>query len=853
MKELISAKFVEHFFLEKKGNSYFFTNVLVEGEKNMKKTFILLLFLSLLGIIEVKAATVTDQITSTFLGDYHYVYDDGKFGDFELFKRNSNQNIAYCIEPGVSRHKGDYTGYLGLSNAELALKAGISTTQLEKISLYAYYGYGYKNHTSTDWVVATQAKIWNVLGKNFQFTSKNYSPNPWQYVISTPVNIEEKFKELDTLIERHYTKPSFDWQTILIPYNEGSYILEDKNGILNEFEIKTSTNCTLKIENNNLIITPNKSNSEGVIYLVKKRQDWNQDIILFHHDTGQDLLATGDVKNVESTIVFKTITGKVKIQKQDQDTNKCQAQGEASLEDVEYTLYKEDGTKMKTVKLQNCEATITNLPLGNYYIKETKSPIGYKLDEKKYDFAITEQNITQEQTIIVKDEVYKTDLTIDKKYLTAEGLKPEANTKFAILNKKTGETLYTLITDEFGKINITLPYGEYIIKQLTGLENYYKSEDISLTVDEKTEAKTNIDLINEPYTSKVKVQKINSETNEALTLANIAFKIYDLKNEKYICQTSDCIFKTNEQGEFTTEDLFPSTYRLEEVKTNIPGYLWNEETITFTIDKNSPDKIELKFTNKRVKGKIKVQKMDTQKKPLKNVVFTLYAKEDIFENGKIVYYQNEQIDSFITNEKGEFETKLLPLGNYYIIETNPLDGYIPLKEPIQVSLTFQDSFTEIVEKNITVTNTPLQRGKLLIKKIDEKKNPLANVGFALYAKENIFENGKVIYFQNEKIMDFYTNEQGEFETDILPLGTYYIIETEPPNGYIPITEPIIITLTSSKKEEQIITKEIEIENEIYKVPNTNLNQVVIPSITVYLEGKNDEKKNKYFHINYKYI
>ena len=87
----------------------------------MKKLSIFLLFLCLLGIKEVYSATITDQITSTFLGDYHYVYSDGKFGDFELFRKNSNQDIAYCIEPGVSRHKGDYTGYYGLSNAELAL------------------------------------------------------------------------------------------------------------------------------------------------------------------------------------------------------------------------------------------------------------------------------------------------------------------------------------------------------------------------------------------------------------------------------------------------------------------------------------------------------------------------------------------------------------------------------------------------------------------------------------------------------------------------------------------------------------------------------------------------------------
>ena len=811
----------------------------------MKKLSIFLLFLCLLGIKEVYSATITDQITSTFLGDYHYVYSDGKFGDFELFRKNSNQDIAYCIEPGVSRHKGDYTGYYGLSNAELALKAGISTQQLEMISLLSYYGYGYKNHTSTDWVVATQSKIWSILGKNFQFTSKNYSPNPWQYVINTPSNIQEKYNELDALIERHYTKPSFDRQTILIPYGE-SYILEDTNGILNEFEIKSSTNCTVTIENNSLIITPNNSKSEGVIYLIKKNDAWNREIILFHHDTGQDLLATGDVKSVESTIVFKAVTGKITLKKVDKGTKTCTPQGEASLEGAEYGLYKEDGTLVQSIKLENCEATISNLVLGNYYVKELKAPPGYQLDENKYPFSITKENFQKTQTILVEDEVFTTDLVINKHYLTSEGLLPEENTEFAILNKKTEKVLYTFNTNELGQIHVTLPYGEYIIRQISGLENYYKSEDIFLNVNETTPKETAIDLINEPYTSKVKVIKKDSTTNEKIYLENISFKIYDVINKKYVCQTEDCVFKTNQNGEFITEELFPSTYRIEEIKQNIKGYLWNDETILFTVDKNSPDIIELEFFNKPAKGKIKLQKTNQKDEPLSNVVFTLYAKEDILENGKIIYNKDEAIKTFLTNDLGQFETNLLPLGEYYFLESNSLDGYIPLKDPIFVSLKFRDSFTEVVEYELSVVNKPNYKGKIVLTKTDNLGNPLENVGFTLYAKEDIFENGIVIYYQNERIGDFYTNSLGQLETSLLPLGKYYFIESNPLVGYISTNAPILAELKYNDEEDFIVIEQIEIINEIFEVPSTHLDATHFPAIHVYLEEDSNEKKNKHF-------
>ncbi len=817
----------------------------------MKRKIIFLIFIFLIKILDVKASTVVDQINSTFIGDYHYVYSDGKFGDFEIFRRNSNGNIAYCIEPGVSRYKGDYIGYYNISNSEMALKAGISYQQLEKISLLAYFGYGYQNHNTTDWIVATQAKIWQELNKEFNFTSKNYSPNPWQYVINTPLNIEEKYQELDNLINRYYQKPSFDSKTIMVPYGN-PYVLNDENGILNEFEIKDYTNCQVKIENNNLIITPNDINSIGVIHLTKKKQERNQDIILFHHDTGQDLVVPGNLSNVDSTIIFKAVSGKVKIKKVDKDNQKCLPQGEANLENIEYGLFKNDDTFIKSIKLTNCEATINDLTIGDYYIKETKAPIGYKLDNNKYYFSINEKNINETKIITVQDEVYKTELVIDKKYLTSEGLKPESNSEFVILKQNNEEVFYNLKTDSLGQIKITLPYGKYIIRQLTTIENYQKSEDIYLTVDETTLEKTNINLINEPFTSKLKVIKKDAETKKTILLADVAFKIYDLKNQKYICETEDCIFKTNEFGEFLTNDLYPSTYELQEVKANIPNYLWNPEKIQFTVNKDTPKIIEINYYNQPIKGKIIIKKTDEQNKPLKNVIFSLYTKNDIVVNNELIYNKNEKIGDFKTNELGILETEFLPLGEYFLLETKSLDGYWPLKGPINVSLLFNNSFEQIVQKEILVINKPIVKGKIIINKTDQNKNPLANVEFSLFANEDIIENNQVIYFKNEKIASFYTNEFGKIESDLLPLGKYYLLETENLEGYIGSDEKIEIILDNLNSNETIITKEISVVNETYFVPNTFLNQIIIPTTYVIKERNNDEKKDSFYSNIYNY-
>ena len=62
------------------------------------KKILLAFFIIFIGITNAKAS---ETFTRTFIGYYHYVDENGSWGDFELFKRNSDQRLAYCIEPGI--------------------------------------------------------------------------------------------------------------------------------------------------------------------------------------------------------------------------------------------------------------------------------------------------------------------------------------------------------------------------------------------------------------------------------------------------------------------------------------------------------------------------------------------------------------------------------------------------------------------------------------------------------------------------------------------------------------------------------------------------------------------------------
>ena len=56
---------------------------------------------------------------------------------------------------------------------------------------------------------------------------------------------------------------------------------------------------------------------------------------------------------------------------------------------------------------------------------------------------------------------------------------PEIGVKFGIYNNKN-ELVKTLITDAQGSFDITLPYGKYVVKQLTSTKGYEKAKDFTI-------------------------------------------------------------------------------------------------------------------------------------------------------------------------------------------------------------------------------------------------------------------------------------------------------------------------------------------------------------------------------------
>jgi len=668
----------------------------------MKKILFLLLFV-FVGFLEVSALETSSQFKSIFIGYYHYVDEQGKFGDFEIFKRISDEKIAYCIEPGVPLSDGVYLGFGELSNNELANKVGLSSKDLNDISLYSYYGYGYQNHKETAWIVATQVRIWEILGRKIQFTSRNSEANPFQYVIDTPSEIKNMMAELDSLVSKHKEKPSFDSEKFSVPLGD-THTIQDSS--LEGYHLVNPTNEVI-LKDNKISITP-KNNTEVEIFLEKENAYWSSTFLVYAHPIGQNLILTGNVPKDQIHFYYEGIAGSFEMQKFDEETKSCNP----SLENAIYGIYSDTGILVTKLTISNCRASYHNLALGNYYIQEIKAPTGYELDTKKYPFSITKESISKKVSLTVFDKRKKIALQIHKDYVEDVNVfLPEENATFDVLSS-FNKVVATIKTDKNGNASVTLPYGTYTVIQKSGKYNYKLSDPQTITIDDSSSDTVSLTFLNEPILKKVKVIKLEKNTNQKIKMAGIPFKIFDIKRNKYVCETENCIYKTDQNGEFTTGDLFPSTYLLEEVKTKIPNLLWNSKKVPFILDETSKDIVEISFFNEVVQGSIDIIKKNESGEPLEHIVFHLFSKEDIFDiHGKLVYSKDELVDELTTDSFGHAAITNIPLGNYYLKEVKTQPDYLLDETNYDISLSYQDEETSIVNITFELINYPVPKTK----------------------------------------------------------------------------------------------------------------------------------------------
>ena len=343
-------------------------------------------------------------------------------------------------------------------------------------------------------------------------------------------------------------------------------------------------------------------------------------------------------------------------------------------------LYYNKGDLVETIKTNEKGYAISSkLPLGKYFIVETKTLDNYMLNPEKFSFELSE--IDNRTPIVYKSysdlnkykkgtiDFTKTDL------VDGQGI---PNTKIEIYTEND-ELAYSGITDEEGKIVITdLPVNTkfYIIESEPATGYVITDEKVYFTITSDGEI-IKAEMKNKPITSTLEFTKSDISTDE--TLPNTLIEIYNDKDELIFSG------RTDENGMITIEELRYGKYYILE-KEAPEGYVLNTEKMYFEVLKDG-EIIKSNMKNKKITGTLVFTKTDVStSQPLPNTLIEIYNDKD------------ELIFSDRTDENGQIIIEELEYGKYYILEKEAPEGY--QLNPNKMYFEIKED-GEIVKSNMT--------------------------------------------------------------------------------------------------------------------------------------------------------
>lgn len=246
-----------------------------------------------------------------------------------------------------------------------------------------------------------------------------------------------------------------------------------------------------------------------------------------------------------------------------------------------------------------------------------------------------------------------------------------------------------------------------------------------------------------------------------------------LKKQKYTSDNSYVYLATNSQT--------LATFGLsEEVEANL--FVNGLYKVVVNIEKQGNYIDEINDTDYQYKDK-----------PLEGVVYNIYADEDIYESGNLIYTKDTLVEELTTTRDGQAISSLLPIGSYYLEEMQTDDNYI--KDDTRYTFTFDknNNVSGIVYQNYEFKNL-LKLGNYRLQKrgeqaqvVDNQFNyilsGLADVKFGVYASEDLYNtNNELLVPKDELLFEVVTDEDGIIDIE-LPIGSYYIQELETPIEY----------------------------------------------------------------------
>ncbi len=536
------------------------------------------------------------------------------------------------------------------------------------------------------------------------------------------------------------------------------------------------------------------------------------------------------------------------VVKKDSKTKTNTPQGNASLEGAVYTVkYMVNGVTETVTGTTNAEGRVvfSDIPLGNIKVQETKAPVGYKLDPNEYSYDIDTAGLAAVYELEPEDdfmeEVILNNISIIKTAEMVSGeAEPEADAQFEVYLKSAGsydaakESERDIITTGSDGVAKTkdLPYGTYVIHQISGSAGRELADDIEVELyEDKTVREYSVSVTNKLKFGSLKVVK----SSEDGIVSGMKFKVTSDIDDWTMILTTDASGGAGVSNLPVYEDAAGKKlieYTVEEI--SVPERYEKPASKTVTLEHERT--VTVSMINKMGTAGLELLKVDQDgARPLAGAVF-----EFTDEDGNV-------ISTKTTDKNGKITADNLRVGKrYFYREIKAPAGYMRDTATYEVDPSKNGEILYRTLKNIPSV------GALTVTKVDSGGNPMSGVSFLL---EYSTDHGKSWSPIESRAADAFVSvgtctssgiKEGCLTTDkngvasftglqtsnILDMILYRITEVSTKGGHVLSAAPIYVDeLPAIEGTEGTLNIQITaVNNRNFELPSSGQNAYPLPYI-----------------------
>ncbi|WP_314208731.1 SpaA isopeptide-forming pilin-related protein [Vagococcus salmoninarum] len=477
-----------------------------------------------------------------------------------------------------------------------------------------------------------------------------------------------------------------------------------------------------------------------------------------------------------------------------------------ALAGATFKVETEQGQVIETdlISDKNGLVTIQDLAPGKYAFIETKAAPGHMLNETPITFEIVAEAAGQPVLVNAGSLInYQGGAQLTKVNEAGETL---SEAVFSLFNEAKELIASGLTSNDKGLIEVkNLAPGNYYFEETQAPTGYVLNEEpVSFTISHEATATPTIvevDFIN--YQGEIVFRKVSGDVRPRATFVDNGLAGAEFKLEKLVARSTleaetdeevedVAIIKADKTGLVKVTGLAPGDYKMTEIKAPT-GYITRTKVFEFTIEGSAKGRPEHAYGTEQgavfenYQGTAELIKTNKEGQGLVGAEFKVTD-----EAGEAV------LEGLTSDDTGKVLAENLAPGKYFFVETQAPTGYVINSSPVAFTI---DEESESGRSDVTGLEMINYQGSVELSKRDQEGNPLAGAVFSI-----IDEQDKVV-FEN-----LVSNEAGLVsQSDIKP-GTYRLIETQAPTGYIINSEPVEFTIATTSDNGHADINNLELIN-----------------------------------------